>query len=211
MKRSTYYGTDSDFEHDTVNTLTARFEHDFNDNTTLRNTTRWSEIRQKYLLSAAYGKTISVVDGNVMGSRLMNSSDTLDKILTNQTNLTTKFDTWGVKHNVSTGVELTQEDYDSYPYAFSSNSVNLLNPDSDTAVSRATGYSARGRTKTFGIYAFDTLKLTSRLEVNGGARLDSYNTHYVANSLNSTTNKVSHSNLTHSGIWLTGKRECFII
>ncbi len=193
VSRKTWYGTNSDYEHDMIDTFTSRLEHDFNDRTTLRNTTRWSEIRQRYLISAVNGKTITEENGNIYGSRLMNSSDTVDKILTNQTNLTTKFDTFGMQHHVSTGVELTQENYDSYPYAFASNSVNLLNPDPDTAVTRTTGYGSKARTNTLGVYAFDTLKLTHRFEINGGLRLDSYKTHYVGDSA------TGHSDLSHSG------------
>ncbi|MFP1451774.1 hypothetical protein ACLB1N_04335 [Escherichia coli] len=29
-----------------------RFEHDINDNTTIRNTTRWSRVKQDYLMTA---------------------------------------------------------------------------------------------------------------------------------------------------------------
>ncbi|MBS0855395.1 MULTISPECIES: catecholate siderophore receptor Fiu [Tatumella] len=193
VSRSTFYGTDSDYEHDMIDTFTSRLEHDFNDRTTLRNTTRWSEIRQRYLLSAVLGRTITETDGNVYGSRLMNSSNTVNKILTNQTNLTTKFDTFGMQHNISTGLELTREDYVSYPYAFAANSVNLLNPDADTAVSSATGYGSKARTNTLGVYAFDTLKLTQRIEFNGGLRLDSYKTHYTGDSA------TGHTDLSHSG------------
>lgn len=192
VSRKTFYGTDSDYEHDVQDTFTSRFEHDFNDNLTLTNTTRWSEIRQSYLLSAVMGRTFTQQNGEVYGTRLMNASDTVNKILTNQTNLTAKFSTLGVAHTVSTGVELTQENYNSYPYAFASNSVDLLHPSSDITVSPTTGYATRGRTNTLGIYAFDTLALTDRLSVNGGLRVDSYQTHYIADSA------TGHSNLKQS-------------
>ena len=194
VSSKTFYGTDSDYEHDMIDTFTSRVEHDFNDQTTLRNTTRWSETRQRYLLSAVTAGTVTEdADGSVWGIRKMNSSDTVDKILTNQTNLSTKFDTYGIHHNVSTGLELTQENYVSYPYAFSSNAVNLLDPDSDTSVTRTAGYGSKARTNTLGVYAFDTVKLPYRFELNGGLRLDSYKTHYTAGSATGT------SDLSHSG------------
>ncbi|WP_255964745.1 TonB-dependent receptor domain-containing protein, partial [Klebsiella pneumoniae] len=40
------------------------------------------------------------------------------------------------------------------------------------------GANANGQTDTFGIYAFDTLTLTERIEINGGLRLDNYHTKY---------------------------------
>ncbi|WP_241609126.1 catecholate siderophore receptor Fiu [Rosenbergiella australiborealis] len=195
VSRKTYYGTNADYEHDVQDTFTSRFEHDFNDNLTLTNTTRWSEIRQQYLLSAVLGRSITTRNGEVYGTRLMNSSNTVNKILTNQTNLHATFSTLGVGHSVSTGVELTQENYNSYPYAFASNSVNLLNPSADTAVTPTTGYGSFGRTNTLGVYAFDTVTLTPRLSLNGGMRVDSYQTHYIGDSASGHSNLKQSDNL----------------
>lgn len=47
-----FYGTDSDYDDSTTDTATMRFEHDINDNTTIRNTTRWSRVKQDYLMTA---------------------------------------------------------------------------------------------------------------------------------------------------------------
>ncbi len=38
-----------------TDTATMRFEHDINDNTTIRNTTRWSRVKQDYLMTAIMG------------------------------------------------------------------------------------------------------------------------------------------------------------
>ncbi|CSE87878.1 catecholate siderophore receptor Fiu [Shigella sonnei] len=50
-----FYGTDSDYDDSTTDTATMRFEHDINDNTTIRNTTRWSRVKQDYLMTAIMG------------------------------------------------------------------------------------------------------------------------------------------------------------
>ena len=178
-----YYGTHSDFSNATTDTATLRFEHDLTDSTTIRNTTRWSETKQKYLLSAFMGVTASTSDNpdDWTLSRLINTKDVVNKILTNQTNLTSKFYTGSVGHDISTGVEFTRETQTTYGLnALTAPAVNIYSPDSNVSIGGLSpnGANANGSTNTFGIYAFDTLQITSDFELNGGIRLDSYHTEY---------------------------------
>lgn len=182
-----FYGTGSDFDKSTTDSGTIRFEHDLTDNTTLRNTTRWSRVKQDYLMTAVMGgvRNITRPDPSDTGtwtwSRLANTKDVSNRILTNQTNITSKFSTGPVDHDVSAGVELTRENQTNYGVKpLSPPAVNLLHPVSNIATGRPerSGANASGQTDTFGIYAFDTLTLTDRIEVNGGVRLDSYHTQY---------------------------------
>ncbi|MCL0268518.1 TonB-dependent receptor, partial [Klebsiella pneumoniae] len=64
--------------------------------------------------------------------------------------------------------------------ALTAPAVNLYHPVSSLSIGGLdrNGANANGQTDTFGIYAFDTLALTDRVEVNGGLRLDSYHTKY---------------------------------
>lgn len=92
---SNYYGTDSDFDKSTTDSGTIRFEHDLNDTTTIRNTTRWSRVKQEYLLTAVMGSAITTPNPNDVGTwtwtRNANLKDVSNRILTNQTNITSKF------------------------------------------------------------------------------------------------------------------------
>ncbi len=58
--------------------------------------------------------------------------------------------------------------------------MNLYHPVSNLSIGGLdrNGANANGQTDTFGIYAFDTLTLTERIEINGGLRLDNYHTKY---------------------------------
>lgn len=182
-----YYGTDSDFDNSTSDTATLRFEHDLSDSTTVRNTTRWSETRQKYLLTAIMGGNSQITTNGSSDpedwrwSRLINTKDVVNKIVTNQTNLTSRFATGSVGHDVSTGIEFTHESQTSYGLkSLSAPAVNIYSPDSHVSIGGLTpnGANANGSTDTFGIYAFDTLQITQKFELNGGVRLDSYHTTY---------------------------------
>lgn len=187
-----YYGTDSDFDHSDSDTATLRFEHDFSDSTTLRNTTRWSETRQKYLLTSIMGGNTQITThgsasaGDWDWARLINTKDALNKIVTNQTNLTSRFNTGDISHDISTGVEVTRETQINYGVrSLIAPAVNIYHPDSDVSIGglTPTGADARGTTDTFGVYAFDTLQVTPAFELNGGVRLDSYRTRYSALSV----------------------------
>lgn len=182
-----YYGTASDFDHSTRDTGTIRFEHDLTDSTTIRNTTRWSRVKQKYLLTAIMGGASNIIAPNINDldswswSRLANTKDVSNRILTNQTNITSKFSTWQVDHDVSAGVEFTREKQTNYGVnAITPPAVNIYHPVSDVSVGglHRNGANANGQTDTFGVYAFDTLSLTRDFEINGGMRLDRYDTDY---------------------------------
>lgn len=184
---SNYYGTDSDFDKSTTDSATLRFEHDINDSTTIRNTTRWSRVKQEYLLTAVMGGASNITAPNPNDvnswswSRLANTKDTSNRILSNQTNITSKFYTGSVGHDVSAGVEFTRENQTNYGVnAITPPSVNIYHPISSISVGGLdrNGANANGQTDTAGIYAFDTLAITKSFELNGGIRLDNYHTEY---------------------------------
>jgi len=181
-----FYGTDSDYDDSTTDTVTMRFEHDFSDSTTIRNTTRWSQIKQDYLLTAVMGGATNITQPNAnvgswQWSRLANLKDVSNRILTNQTNITSKFQTGSVGHDVSAGVEFTREQQTNYGVnALTPPSVNIYHPNSNISIGGLdrNGANANGTTDTVGIYAFDTLQVTQSFELNGGIRLDNYHTSY---------------------------------
>lgn len=153
----------------------------------MRNTTRWSRVKQEYLLTAVMGgaNNITAPDINDVNtrswSRLVNTKDVSNRILTNQTNITSTFNTGSIGHDVSAGVEFTRENQTNYGVnAKTAPAVNLYHPVSNLSIGGLdrNGANANGQTDTFGIYAFDTLTLTERIEINGGLRLDNYHTKY---------------------------------
>ncbi|MFT4192081.1 MAG: TonB-dependent receptor plug domain-containing protein, partial [Comamonas sp.] len=62
VSSSAFYGTADDFQHVTADMATARFEHDFSADTTLRNTTRWGKSRHRYLATAVMAPTGGATD-----------------------------------------------------------------------------------------------------------------------------------------------------
>ena len=185
-----FYGLNSDFENIRANMVTARVEHDFSDNTTLRNTSRYGKSEQERVLTAPLQAPI-VADGTVVRAdpatwtlnRTRHASFRENEIITNQTNLTTKFNTGAIQHSLSTGLELMYEKQVTPAIGGLGTlaPTSLYNPDHTgvftvaPAIAR-TGAFSDGNTKTGAVYAFDTWELSSRWQLTTGLRWEHYKT-----------------------------------
>ncbi|KOF54768.1 catecholate siderophore receptor Fiu [Achromobacter sp. DMS1] len=182
-----FYGTQSDHDYSTTDMATLRLEHDFNANTTLRNVTRWSRTKQDYLLTSfmAGASNLTIGDPSDPSTWLMTRTPNLknisNRIFTNQTNLTSKFSTGSLKHDLSAGFEFTRETQKSYGQTSPSMPpVSIYDPDNSISVGSIedNGANSYGKTDTFAVYAFDTIDVTDKWQVNGGIRYDHYRTSY---------------------------------
>ncbi len=185
---SNFYGTASDHDDVTADMMTLRVEHDFAPGVTLRNTTRWGQTKQDYLLSSFMAGTSQLVTPDLNNpatwtiSRSINTKDQVNRILTNQTNLNASFETGAIKHDLTTGVEIAREQQRNLTLATSGvvPTVSVYNPDSSVSlpVYAHTGAGNKGKTDTVALYAFDTVKLNEQWQINGGVRVDHYKTNY---------------------------------
>jgi catecholate siderophore receptor len=179
VDRDSWYGlTEEDFERTWANIGTARLDHRFNDRLSLRNTLRFSHVNREavpsipQLLCAApancgAGAIITGVN------RSRPQRDTQEAILSNQTDLTARFDTWNFKHTLTTGIEVSRETFDLLRYASSGPSTTLTDPDHHQppalkSVSAKSDTDALG----FGIFAADQIKLNDYFDIVGGLRWD---------------------------------------
>ncbi|MNM34333.1 Catecholate siderophore receptor Fiu precursor [compost metagenome] len=199
-----FYGTRYDHDDVTAQQATFRFEHDFSDTFKLTNTARWGKTEQDYLLTAFMstgGATgnIKWTDINDLSTYTMNRSnltykDQENTILTDQLNLRIDFATGSVQHNLSTGLEFTQEQQKSWGKAGTVGAgwgpANLYNPDwNATGLStRRTGARTDGKTTTSSLYVFDTLKFNENFMLTAGVRADHYKTEYSSSVLCTAAN-----------------------
>jgi catecholate siderophore receptor len=188
---SNFYGTAADHDRVTADMFTARLEHDFSDNLALHNTLRWGRTAEDYLLTSFMGSAANLLTPNPLDPStwtVARSNPTfkhsVNRIITDQANVTANFDTGAITHNLSSGIELTQEKATTVGYA-SLNSkawpaANLYDPQWDVTVPPygQTGAYTNGKTNTASAYVFDTLKFAERWQVNAGIRLDHYDTDY---------------------------------
>jgi catecholate siderophore receptor len=178
-----FYGLRSlDFEHVETNQLQLRIDHQFGNGMQLRNqTTRGHGMSDRIVTSASPVTTDpSNPDSARRGSKThINDND----ILANQTNLTASFSTGAVDHSVVTGVEFIREDskYGRHVINGTAPAISDLNDppaDVDYHPSVGTQPSRVVRANSVGAYAFETMRVGEKLEINGGLRWDRYAPRY---------------------------------
>jgi catecholate siderophore receptor len=198
VDRHNYYGSLDDFNHTLVDMVTTKIEHDFGGSSVLTNTTRLGRSRQTYVIGGLSGTTAA--DGTSCNRGWFNACDAdpsqwtvlrsrqisqrSNQILTNQTNLATEFDTVGLKHNFSGGIEFIHEKQ-STPTLASAGTLPVAKlyasstADAFPAINLApTGAYSKGSTLTAALYAFDTLAVTERLKLNAGIRWERFSTDF---------------------------------
>lgn len=202
---SNFYGSVRDFDEVDAHMFTARVEHDFAPGVTLRNTFRYGKMDQFRMATGVIGPTFTTPgnlasytysrnrgDGQNRNSDGGQGRDQTNEILTNQTNLTTAFQTGSVQHTLTTGLELIREKQDKQHLRNATGgtglnggtvpNANLYNPDPFFPLvnydPQPNGAYDRGETNTIGLYAFDTLKLNEAFQLTGGLRLDKYRTKF---------------------------------
>ena len=194
---SNFYGTRDDHDDVTADMATLRIDHEFSDNVALRNTTRWGQTRQNYLLTSFMGSAANLLtpDQNdpstwTLARSTPNFKDQRNRIATNQTNLNASFGSGNVEHDLSAGIELTREQVWSHGVSAVAGSAwqptSLYHPDPDDAghlIYGRNGAHGKGRTDTSAAYLFDTMKFSEQWQLNAGVRFDHYSSDYAATAV----------------------------
>ena len=211
---SNYYGLSSDFDHVKMDMFTSRLESDLAKGFALRNTTRIGRTVEDVVVTgvnAVTTPTSGAASDFVARSRQGRHQD--NEILTNQTNLASTFDTFGLANSLSTGFELSYErQKTATPVTVSGATVatgaaNLYdpNPGDTMAMPQYMGTQTVGSTLTASAYAFETLNITKDFLVNAGARFDKYHTDTSSATYTAATSAVAASLVNNAPIGLTGQ------
>jgi catecholate siderophore receptor len=199
---STYYGySNVDTQQIEAASLTAIFEHEFSENLSVRNLTRYQEISQFIIVDPPQGTwcvapginpwtgvacsgAVAVGEYQPSGPR-GNTRDTLNEILINQTDLTFNFNTGPARHTLVAGFVISQEDY----HLDSGNSLrnplgatpNPVLPEMDIGDPNNTYVGPINFIRTAfndnevsnrALYLFDRIELNEQWELNGGVRFE---------------------------------------
>ena len=195
-----FYGFATDFEEVEGTMFTARFEHDFSDDVTIRNTSRYGKLRQFYVLTGVNALTVTDPNPDLWTvARTRHSKFQENTLLTNQTNITANLAQGSMQHAITGGIEFISEEQYNPTYVGLGAPIpaaNVYNPSRsdvlpDYAPAR-NGVYTRGETQTFGAYVFDTLTFNENWQAIAGFRLDSYDTNFDSAVLSTA---VSHPTL----------------
>jgi catecholate siderophore receptor len=214
VPHSNWYGFTTDPLKDLVQTnthiVTGKLEHRFNEAFTLTNTTRYIAVDRmarptapRTLNTATGSSTIPAgyPEDQMTIGRQHFETDTDNTMLVNQTDLLAKFHTFGLKHTVSAGMELSRETRWQQranlcnPTGAGACRTSLWTPDPSAPNGVFTGYGVPNETTqdTVALYASDQIKLNKYFDLLGALRYDSFKTDYEsgATQLSRTDNLLS--------------------
>ncbi|BBK44280.1 iron transport outer membrane receptor [Allostella vacuolata] len=191
VDRDNFYGIKArDFQDYQVDTAAAEFTHDFSDTLKLRSRVQYSRSSNDYVVTVPAfpnGTDYNTVRRNVR------QRDSRNEIISNQTDITTQFQTGFLRHSLSTGVEIVHERNRTMGREFNDASTgaygqtiqqaftnapaaDLNNPNPDdpwTGAYRSTT-ATKTRATTLSAFAFDSVKIGEQFEVMGGVRVDHF-------------------------------------
>jgi catecholate siderophore receptor len=186
VDRENFYGlVERDHEKDHVHIGTLRLEHALTDDVRIRNTTRFAFYKRDAVVSPprivgtpAPGTPLSAIQVSRAGA----AREQEDTTLINQTDAIVKFDTFGLKHTLVTGLELGRETSQMQRYAFQGvPDTSLVDPDSNpdlSGMTRATSFRGDTTAFSFGVYLVDELAIVEWLKLIGGVRYDLFDAEF---------------------------------
>ena len=182
VDQSNYYGS-PDYDYDKVeqDSITLRLERDIAPSFTVRNQTRYNATtREAVITSIGNVAAYDPATNRVALSRQANTRE--NEIFSNQTSVGARLTTGRIRHEISGGLEIASESQfaPTLTGAGTRAPVDVNNPDVFSPVLDMnvvpTGASSRGSTDTVALYLFDAFDLGPRVRVNGGIRVERYET-----------------------------------
>jgi len=174
VPRNTFYGLRSrDFEKLNSDLVTFKFEHDFNDGLSLRNQLRFSNSSRDSIATPPRFANVNSTTIN----REMRSWQTEDKVWDNQTDFIARFSTGSVEHALVTGIDILRENNIRRTRTAGNMQTTLLNPNPDDVFTGPITLSpivGDVTANSQALFLFDTAKLGSKWELNGGLRWDRF-------------------------------------
>ncbi|NOT27939.1 MAG: TonB-dependent siderophore receptor [Acidobacteria bacterium] len=173
---SNFYGlTGRDYEDTKTDVTTAQVDRALSSGTTLRNLTRYGRNDRDSVITTP---RFTSVNTSTALNRQLQSRDMLDTIVTNQTSMISRFGTGTVAHAITAGFEVAREASENFARSGpTAPPADLFNPDPTQPypgpITR-TGASTNGTADSLGLYAFDTVQVTEKLELTGGLRWDRF-------------------------------------
>jgi len=209
VDQSNWYGLlDRDYEKVTSDVTTLNLERDLTPDTKLHNTSRFGRTERDSITTAPR----FVITGGLVTPFIRRndwkSRDQVDDVLANNLNLTTAFETSFIEHTLSTGIEASRERSKNYGRTFIPNPIqptSAFDPDPTEpypGVLTRDGAVTSSQGDTLSAYAFDTLDLTDRWQVNGGLRWDRFAVDYYNRTATNVVTDLSRTDETLS--WQSG-------
>lgn len=172
-----FYGLKArDFEKTRTDLPTVRLEHDFNDSFRLQNLTRYGQTSRDSVITAPRFVDLDTSTNTLYGTRVnrqIQSRDQVDRIVANQTALTSSFETWKLGHTVVASVDYAHEAEENFARAGTTSQTDIFDPnpyDPNPGPVRRTGARVEAEADSVGLALFDTIEFTEQWQLTGGLR-----------------------------------------
>ncbi len=193
VDRDNFYGlTKRDFLNTQVDAATVKLEHEFNENFTLMNSTRYSVSSNVQIVTTPNDSAPNNIQNGLV-YRSPKSRNSQAELIVNQTDLKGKFETFDLKHSYITGFEISKERNRNRGFSINAgvsnqctalqitlgNCTNLINPDPDDnwdGTIGPNGAFTETHVDTCALYAFDTIEFNPQWSINFGLRYDDFKT-----------------------------------
>lgn len=202
VSRRNFYGVaERDFRYTNVDEALFRFEHDLSDTLRIRNTAKYANVRQAYIVSQPDDSKGNVANGKVW--RRINSRHANVDSFADQVDLSGSFNTGGISHSFSAGFDFSWEQSKRGNYSVNTsptctssgagatgtseigagsnyNCTSLFDPDPYDPWVAANPAVMKNRANvfntatTYALYAADTVTITDALLLNLAMRYDWY-------------------------------------
>ncbi len=179
-----FYGLKSDYQTDSADIASAEYIHRFSTKTQLRSAVRYGEFKRDLFASQFRAATPTVTDGTIITRTSPPARGANDQDMFAQTDLTSRFDLFGMKHESAVGFDLGREYSAQYRYAGTpaKPSTTAGSPSDTDAIS--VPYNMTRTNYTYftayseGIYAQDTVEFIPHLKLLAGGRWDRFSGDY---------------------------------
>jgi catecholate siderophore receptor len=185
VNRTNYYGfADGNYLRTYDDIGTAKVEHDFNSNLSLRNQVRYANYVRDVLITepqVATPVTLATPLSAITVNRHEIGVNSVETYLDDQLDLTANVRTGFLRHSFAAGIESGRETSDpTRPTWTNVPTTSLLDPDPDQALASTQTITSRVTTNsiTAAAYVLDTMHLGSQWDLTGGIRWDRFATDY---------------------------------
>lgn len=203
VDRENYYGFKDDYLKTDVDISTVKFEHDFGDETTLKNQFRYarysrgSRATQPKISTAQINNSLSsiTVDRNQI------AIDSKETYIGNQTDLAHNFEAFGFDHESVSGISFSHETASPTRFRYSGvPSATLLAPSVPASFSGTPSlrYQNEASIDTVSAYFLDTIHINKKWDIIASVRFDHLESHHQGLSQSSASSAPVGQNLSRT-------------
>lgn len=191
-----FYGLTSDYQRDSADVGTFKYTHRFNNKTQLTNSTRYGEYKRDLwattarpclTVSASCPTASAEVTDNSQFTRGSQRRGGEEHHFFNQTDLTSRFDAWGMKHEFLAGIDFSREQSERWSYAGTPVKSNGTVGDPYATIDNGGFAPNTMRTSfnyftatTLGLYTQDIVEFLPKWKLLAGVRWDRFYGDYSA-------------------------------